>query len=155
MEVCGPPFFLRGIDFLVLQQTCTMNDDPQGRLSKAKGSATDHLANERTFLAWIRTAIAIMAFGFVVVKFALFVRQVSMVMGREQAVPSQGRSAAIGIFLVILGAVVALLAYFRYRHIEKLLESSGYFPSKRLSLVITIAIVICSLLLVWYLMPNF
>ena len=34
-----------------------------------------HLANERTFLAWIRTSIAMMAFGFVVEKFALFVKE--------------------------------------------------------------------------------
>ena len=39
---------------------------------KSQGSAGDHLANERTFLAWIRTSIGIMAFGFVVVKFSLF-----------------------------------------------------------------------------------
>jgi len=35
------------------------------------------MANERTFLAWIRTSIGIMAFGFVVEKFAFFVRQMS------------------------------------------------------------------------------
>ena len=35
---------------------------------------SDHAANERTFLAWVRTAIAIMAFGFVVEKFDLFLR---------------------------------------------------------------------------------
>ncbi|HET8995258.1 MAG TPA: DUF202 domain-containing protein, partial [Acetobacteraceae bacterium] len=35
---------------------------------------SDHAANERTFLAWIRTAIAIMAFGFLVAKFNLFLR---------------------------------------------------------------------------------
>jgi putative membrane protein len=44
------------------------------------GSASDHLANERTFLAWIRTGIGIMAFGFVVVKFTLFVKQLSLVL---------------------------------------------------------------------------
>lgn len=125
------------------------------KAQKPKGSATDHLANERTFLAWIRTSIAIMAFGFVVVKFALFVRQVSLVVGHGQVLPSQGHSAAIGIFLVVMGAVVSLLAYLHYRRVEHQLDTSGYYPSKRLSLVITIAIVICALLLVWYLMPNF
>ena len=34
-----------------------------------------HIANERTFLAWIRTSIGVMAFGFVVEKFALFIKQ--------------------------------------------------------------------------------
>jgi len=39
-----------------------------------KQDAREHLANERTLLAWMRTSIAIMAFGFVVVKFSLFIR---------------------------------------------------------------------------------
>jgi putative membrane protein len=37
---------------------------------KSAAGANDHLANERTFLAWIRTGIGIMGFGFVVVKFS-------------------------------------------------------------------------------------
>jgi Domain of unknown function (DUF202) len=42
-----------------------------------------HMANERTFLAWIRTSIGIMAFGFVVEKFALFIKQMSIVLGKS------------------------------------------------------------------------
>ncbi len=42
-----------------------------------------HMANERTFLAWIRTSIAIMAFGFVVEKFSLFVKQMGYYLGKE------------------------------------------------------------------------
>ena len=38
-------------------------------------NTANHLANERTFLAWIRTSVGLMAFGFVVVKFSLFVKQ--------------------------------------------------------------------------------
>lgn len=41
-------------------------------------NAREHLANERTLLAWIRTSIGIMAFGFVVVKFSLFIKQISL-----------------------------------------------------------------------------
>jgi putative membrane protein len=40
------------------------------------------MANERTFLAWIRTSIGIMAFGFVVEKFALFIKQMSLIFGK-------------------------------------------------------------------------
>ena len=42
-----------------------------------------HMANERTFLAWIRTGIGIMAFGFVVEKFALFTKQMSFILGKS------------------------------------------------------------------------
>ena len=71
----------------------------------------DHLANERTFLAWIRTAIGIMGFGFVVVKFSLFVKQVSIMLGRETAIQQKGYSAIIGVILVAVGALTSLLAF--------------------------------------------
>jgi uncharacterized membrane protein YidH (DUF202 family) len=48
------------------------------------GSASDHLANERTFLAWVRTSIGIMAFGFVVVKFTLFVKQLALLLHQTE-----------------------------------------------------------------------
>lgn len=131
-----------------------MTQEPSTGTPKPRRSATDHLANERTFLAWVRTAIAIMAFGFVVVKFALFVRQVSIAMGRAAALPQHRSSAAIGIFLVILGAAIALLAFFHYRHIERQLDTTGYEPSRRLSILVTVAIVVCSILLVVYLLPQ-
>ena len=89
-------------------------------------NASDHLANERTFLAWIRTSIAIMGFGFVVVKFSLFVKQFSIAL--EQQIPMQGKgySAIIGIFLVAVGAVMALLAFIRYKTIERKLLQNTY-----------------------------
>jgi putative membrane protein len=38
---------------------------------------SDHAANERTFLAWVRTAIAVMAFGFLIERFDLFLRYIA------------------------------------------------------------------------------
>jgi putative membrane protein len=119
-----------------------------------KASASDHLANERTFLAWIRTSIAIMGFGFVVVKFSLFLRQLSYVLGEKMVLPGKGYSPVIGIALVITGALMAFLAFVRYRNIESHLIKGTYFPSFVLSLLMTIAILIVSLLLVLYLVPS-
>ncbi len=114
---------------------------------------SDHLANERTFLAWIRTSVALMGFGFVVVKFSLFVKQFSIVLAAK-VIPTKGFSTTIGIALVALGALVALLAFIRYRHIEQQLLNKKYFPSFLLSLLLTIVIVLISILLLWYLLPN-
>ncbi|MCH5600294.1 YidH family protein [Niabella ginsengisoli] len=75
----------------------------------------DHLANERTFLAWIRTAIGIMGFGFVVVKFSMFVKQVSIMLGHETVVQQKGHSAVIGVVLVAIGALTSLLAFINYK----------------------------------------
>lgn len=117
----------------------------------------DHLANERTFLAWIRTAIAIMAFGFVVVKFALFVKQAGYILGEKNPafiLPSHGYSTWIGIGLVAMGTLMALLAFFRYKNIEKQLLQNRFFPSLTLSILLTIAIILVGVLLVIYLLPS-
>ncbi|MGC3943669.1 MAG: DUF202 domain-containing protein [Chryseolinea sp.] len=122
-----------------------------------KPSATDHLANERTYLAWIRTGIAIMAFGFVVVKFALFVRQASLVLSAQNIAvspPQQTHSAYVGIGLVGLGTLMCLLAFFRYKNIEKQLLSNTFFPSLTLSVLLTISIILVGVLLLFYLVAN-
>jgi putative membrane protein len=119
-----------------------------------KAGPTDHLANERTFLAWIRTSIALIGFGFVIVKFALFVQQISLVMGGEALPAGKGHSGTVGIVMVIFGAVIAFLSYLRYRNIERQLNNSQYFPSPVLSAIVAISIVIASILLVIYLLPS-
>ncbi len=129
-------------------------EEQNPELSKPSISPSDHLANERTFLAWIRTSIALMGFGFVVVKFSLFIKQLSVVLGGKGMLPGKGFSSSIGIVLVALGAVVALLSYFHYLRTEKQLLKKAYQPSFALSLGVTVAIVLVSLLLLWYLLPN-
>ena len=121
---------------------------------KRPSGPADHLANERTFLAWIRTSIALMGFGFVIVKFALFIRQISVALGNKVPVPEKGYSAIIGVTMVALGAIMATLAYLRYLDIEKQLNNNSFFPSNWLSALVTISIVIGSILLVLYLLPN-
>ncbi len=66
-----------------------MNNNEEVKSKKSAGPA-DHLANERTFLAWIRTSIALMGFGFVIVKFALFIREISIALGDKVVVPGRG-----------------------------------------------------------------
>lgn len=114
----------------------------------------DHLANERTFLAWIRTSIALIGFGFVIVKFALFVKQISIALGEKTVLPGKGYSAVIGVIMVALGAVMAALAYLRYINVEKQLNQDSYYPSRWLTTLVTISIIIACILLILYLLPN-
>jgi putative membrane protein len=53
----------------------------------------DYLAEERTFLAWLRTGIGLMGFGFVAARFGLFVDQPHVVQSASgvQAGPDHGR----------------------------------------------------------------
>ncbi len=121
---------------------------------KEQANASDHLANERTFLAWIRTSIALMGFGFVVVKFSLFVKQISFALGEKAAIVSKGFSSAIGVILVAVGAILAVLAYLQYRRTEQQLLHKVYRPSNLLSFVLTLGMVLISGLLIWYLLPG-
>lgn len=114
----------------------------------------DHLANERTFLAWIRTSIALIGLGFVIVKFALFIRQMALVLGEKQALPGRGYSAVIGTAMVAIGALIAALAFLRYLSIEKQLNENAFFPSKWLLALVTLIILAGGIVLVFYLVPN-
>jgi putative membrane protein len=118
------------------------------------GSASDHLANERTFLAWIRTGIGIMAFGFVVVKFTLFVKQLSLVLQKPLPAPSHGYSTAIGIFLVGFGSLLNLWSFLRYRATTKQLQDANYKPSNLLTTMLVAFILLAGVALVWYLISS-
>jgi len=117
-----------------------------------------HMANERTFLAWIRTSIGIMAFGFVVEKFALFMKQMSFVLEKstigEVLPPSHGYSAILGIFLVGLGALMGLLAFIRYKKVEKLINEDTWQSSSTLDALLTISVVVVGIFLVVYLIYS-
>ena len=117
-----------------------------------------HMANERTFLAWIRTSIGIMAFGFVVEKFALFMKQMSIILGKSTfentMPPSHGYSSIIGIFLVGLGTLLVLLAFVRYKKVERQIVSDTFQPSSILDIILTIAILAVGIFLVTYLIHS-
>lgn len=116
--------------------------------------AANHLANERTLLAWIRTSIAIMAFGFVVVKFSLFVRQLSILLNKDVQAPQHGYSFGIGIAMVAAGAVVLLLSYIRYLKTKRLLEERAYQSSGGLIAWLIAIILLTSALLIFYLIET-
>jgi putative membrane protein len=121
---------------------------------KSQGSAGDHLANERTFLAWIRTSIGIMAFGFVVVKFSLFLKQISIILGKGIVDQSKGYSSVAGIVLVIVGAIAAVLSYIRYKKTAKQLDAGYYKHSSLLMTILTAFIFSVSGFLIIYLIKS-
>jgi len=121
---------------------------------KKQGNASDHLANERTFLAWIRTSVGIMAFGFVVVKFSLFVKQISLILGKEDVVPSKGYSGTVGIVLVGVGTITAVLSYMRYKSSARQLDVGGYRHSSMLITILTAFIFLVSVFLIVYLINS-
>jgi putative membrane protein len=95
-----------------------------------------------------------MAFGFVVVKFSIFIKQISLVLGRQLIVHEHGYSSAIGILLVGAGAASALLAYLRYRHVKRQLDSNTFDSSSSLIVTVTALLLLIGAALVTYLIQS-
>lgn len=118
-----------------------------------------HMANERTFLAWIRTSIGIMAFGFVLERFALFLKQMSYVLKEssiENTLPPTGGSSTIaGIYLVGLGSLLCVLAFIRYKKVERQIDNDNYLPSPILNMLLTLSIVAVGIFLVFHLLQGY
>jgi putative membrane protein len=113
-----------------------------------------HMANERTFLAWIRTSLGIMAFGFVVERFSLFMKQLSFLMGKAAPQPSPGYSSILGIFLIGFGTILAIFSFVRFKQVERQINEDSYRPSSGLALLITLSVLAIGIFLVIYLVDS-
>ncbi len=131
-----------------------MTEAPTDGDSSRKQNRRVHMANERTFLAWIRTSVAIMAFGFVVEKFSLFVKQMAYYLGKEASPPAPGYSSIVGIVLVGLGVVMGVLAFARYKTVERQIEDDTYKPSALLSVLLFLSVLSIGAFLVLYLIHT-
>ena len=99
------------------------------------------LAAERTFLAWIRTGLALMGFGFVVARFGIFIREWSV--AQNIAVPTtHSVSVWIGTVLVILGIYLNFASMIRYRRYLRQL-ATGILPEPKPQLETTLALSLC------------
>ena len=119
---------------------------------------SDHAPNERTFLAWVRTGIAIVVFGFVIKKFNLFLLMIA------DADAVKGRRAALerlsgpvgryeGLALILVGLPLIVAAAIRFIQVRRLLadqethDVGGYGPDLVLSGVLALAIAAYSIYL--------
>ena len=118
----------------------------------------EHLANERTFLAWVRTSIAIIAFGFVIEKFSLFMKQMSLILGKTtvgNTLPAApGYSSVAGIFLVAFGTLMSVLGYIKFKKTQKQIDQGAFKTSSSLDLVLTSLIFIAGIFLIVYLIKS-
>ncbi len=87
---------------------------------------SDHAANERTFLAWVRTGIAVIAFGFLIEKFNLFLETIARVAAGQQTVVISHLSGRVGnyegLVLIFGGVGLVVLATMRFARTTRLLD---------------------------------
>jgi putative membrane protein len=84
---------------------------------------SDHAANERTFLAWVRTAIAVMAFGFLIERFDLFLRFATPDLAKSPIAHREWFANAAGIAFLLLGIGMIAIAAWRYFRIGKQIDA--------------------------------
>jgi putative membrane protein len=99
-------------------------------------AARDHLANERTLLAWQRTALALLGLGFLVDRFAFEGRGTSIV------------GSVIGLALIVVGALASVVGVYRYLRTERDIDQATYRPAHAAHLLLTGAMVVGAVLLV-------
>jgi putative membrane protein len=91
---------------------------------------SDHAANERTFLAWVRTAIAVMAFGFLIERFDLFIKFAVPEKAQQQLAPhGQAFANVAGLAFIVVGVAMIAIAGFRFAKTAKDIDSEAEVPS--------------------------
>jgi putative membrane protein len=86
---------------------------------------SDHAANERTFLAWIRTAIAVMAFGFLIERFDIFLAAITSQAPSRMILPREHRFASTaGLVFILLGVAMIAVAAIRFFRIARQIDSN-------------------------------
>ncbi len=89
--------------------------------------ARDHLANERTFLAWLRTGIATIIFGFAIGRFSIALREFLKVQGYTGVTP--GLTTWLGITSAVGGVLLIFVGLRRYRETKVQLDSDTFEPA--------------------------
>jgi putative membrane protein len=123
----------------------------QGEPAKS-GGASDHLANERTLLAWIRTSIAIIVFGFVVARFGIALHQLVALSGRPSTTQHPGASAYLGAAFVAIGVLFAIAAWLHYTRTRTAIEQDAFRPANPAVTLLTIVVVLFGVALIGYLL---
>jgi putative membrane protein len=141
----GPGRPIIGLIEAFCRSMLTVHDDAHMRKSDTTNqSSLDPrvgLAAERTLLAWIRTSLALMGFGFVVARFGLFLREITAVQGRPLTAPT-GISYWIGGALLVLGVAINVLATIQHIRLMKRLAANEPYRPQVVSLSVILAVVL-------------
>jgi putative membrane protein len=101
-----------------------------------------YFAAERTLLAWVRTGLAMMGFGFVVARFGLFLRELAVARNASLPPLRHGLSLWVGITLVVLGVAVNVAAVIIHWHTVRRLEKGERLRFRPFSLASMVGVIL-------------
>jgi putative membrane protein len=105
-----------------------------------RASLSDYLAAERTLLAWIRTGLAMMGFGFVVARFGLFLQQINLV--ARISAPTSGWSLWFGTALIALGCLMNVFAGWHHLKLVRALDRGNASHAHSTTQAVVIAFIL-------------
>ncbi len=112
-----------------------MTESESGQV-KQEHKGQEYLANERTFLAWIRTSVAVMSLGFVVSRFGLWMRELAEE-STGKRLPPLTPSLRIGELMMGFGGLLAVLAAWRYHVVNRDIEKGRVSADRGLVILVT------------------
>lgn len=125
-----------GIKMLLMQLKSKSTEEDKDKKKPERLNPSrirDHLANERTYLAWMRTAIALLGFGVVIVRLRAF--QVPLI-------PRPGNGWKLGLVFSLVGLITVWLSTAHYFAVRRDIEEDTYEPTDRWVLLFSIAVMI-------------
>jgi putative membrane protein len=111
---------------------------------RPRSGPTDYLAAERTFLAWIRTGLALMGFGFVVARFGLFLQALQLGSPNFQ-IRAYGLSFWFGTALLLIGVLVNVLSAWNHLRLVDDLRRGGTAFQRPSVLAVAVAVILAML----------
>jgi len=112
--------------------------------------ASEHLDNERTFLAWVRTDVALISLGFVIARISPTLGAV----GATNASRVFASTTSVGIVLIAFGALVTVLAALRYDQVNRQIEAGMVKTDRGLVWIVTLIITLISVAAVAYMVMR-
>lgn len=113
-------------------------------------NTNNHLANERTFLAWIRTSISIIVFGFVVAKFGVALREFFLMQHQVVATGTDG-SLEIGVGFMTIGIIFTVISSIRYQITMRRIEAQQFRPANTVAILLGVFAALFGAILIVYL----
>jgi len=110
----------------------------------------DHLANERTYLAWLRTGMGLLGLGFLVARLRLELAAAA----HEAALPAGFRGAVVGLGFAVLGLFTILFGTWRYVAVRRMIERRAFAPLGGAILLISTAALVVALAVIFYLVER-
>jgi putative membrane protein len=129
------------------------NASPESAVSDYQ-KASERLAAERTFLAWIRTSISVISLGFVIAKFGLWLRELTDRLQPGANAQKTTASLPIGVGMMAIGGALAILALWHYHAVNQAIEQGAVRANRVMVVTVAVSVSLLAIVVIIYLLST-